>query len=54
MVDASVAMITSQQASRAVLPAKQRPLFTPTRGMSPESFENWVKVYVSNATRGPV
>ena len=43
-VDPSVAMITSQQASSAVLPAKQRPFVTPTNGTCPLSLENWVNV----------
>ena len=44
MVEPSVAMITSQQASRAVLPAKQRPLLTPISGTRPLSLENRVNV----------
>ena len=44
IVESSVAMITSQQASSAVLPAKQRPEVTPTVGTSALSFDHCVKV----------
>jgi len=50
----SVAMITSQQATSAVLPAKVRPFTTATSGTSPLNRENCVKVGVSKATPGPV
>ena len=53
MVEFRVAMMTSQQASSAVLPAKQRPLLMPTSGTRPLSCENCMKVGVSMATRGP-
>ena len=42
-----VAMITSQQPSRAALPAKQRPETTPTSGTRPLSFANCAKVGTS-------
>ena len=48
----SVAMITSQQATSAVLPAKVRPLITVTSGTRPESWEKRVNVCVSKATPG--
>ena len=44
MVELAAAMITSQQAKSAVLPAKQRPELTPTSGTRPLSLENSVKV----------
>jgi hypothetical protein len=48
MVVLSVAMITSQQATSAVLPAKQRPLTTPMRGTRPERREKVVKVVTTS------
>ena len=50
----SVAIITSQQATSAVLPANVRPLITVINGTRPLNLENWVNVWVSKATPGPI
>ena len=48
MVEFSVAMMTSQQASSVAFPAKQSPVFTPTNGTKPLSLAKSVKTEASH------
>jgi len=50
MVELAVAMITSQHARRAVLPAKQRPDVIPTSGTRPLSIENSCAQHIGRQT----